>query len=112
MTSDEAVALAETLVAQGLVPRKAAADALHVAHAAVNAITWNCTHIANAQLREKIAHACRVAGRMQIRSRVVLFRCVASPETTARSAKRNRSTGEHAQQRDRATSADEVQTRS
>lgn len=59
MVTDEAVALAESLVAHGLVPRKAAADALHVALAAVNAmqylLTWNCTHIANAQLREDCA---------------------------------------------------------
>lgn len=64
--SEEAVTLAELFVARGLVPIKAGADALHIAIAAVNAmqfvLTWNCTHIANAQLREKIAHACRVAG--------------------------------------------------
>lgn len=64
--SDEAVILAESLITLGLLPAKAAADALHVAIATVNAmqylLTWNCTHIANAQTREKIAAACRTAG--------------------------------------------------
>jgi len=43
----------------GPIPREAAADALHIAVAAVNGIdyllTWNCKHLANASLRVQIA---------------------------------------------------------
>ena len=45
---------------------KAAADALHIAVAAVRGLdyllTWNCTHIANARTRGKIEGLCRAAG--------------------------------------------------
>ena len=57
--SDEAVSIAEHLVDVGPIPREAAADALHIAVAAVNGIdyllTWNCKHLANASLRVQIA---------------------------------------------------------
>ena len=47
-------ALAEALVSEGLLPPKAADDALHVALAAVHGLdlllTWNCRHIANAEI--------------------------------------------------------------
>jgi hypothetical protein len=47
-------------------PSKARIDALHVAIAATNNIqyllTWNCKHLANATLREKIAATCREMG--------------------------------------------------
>jgi len=56
--TDGALALAERLVSQSLVPQESAADALHIAVAAVNGIdyllTWNCKHIANAAHRQRI----------------------------------------------------------
>lgn len=55
---DRAVTLAEHLLANGLVPRESAADALHIALAGVNGIdyllTWNHKHLANALLRTRI----------------------------------------------------------
>ncbi|MFW6105663.1 MAG: type II toxin-antitoxin system VapC family toxin [Chloroflexota bacterium] len=57
-TNDSALALAERLVFQNMVPQEYAADSLHIAVAAVNGIdyllTWNCTHLANAVRRHKI----------------------------------------------------------
>jgi hypothetical protein len=62
----EAEVLAETLLREVPLPARAAADALHVAVAAVNGVfylvTWNCTHIANASLRPRIEEACRRSG--------------------------------------------------
>ena len=56
--TEEAVSLAELLVAKGPIPREHAADALHIAIAAVNGIdyllTWNCKHLANAVHRSRI----------------------------------------------------------
>jgi hypothetical protein len=47
--------LAESLVAEGPIPPKAAGDALHIAVATVYAceylLTWNCRHIANAEIQ-------------------------------------------------------------
>ncbi len=47
-------------------PESAAADALHIAIAVINGmdylLTWNCTHIANAALRSRIAAVCRRRG--------------------------------------------------
>ena len=58
--------LAEALVRDVPLPAKAAADALHIATAAVHGIryllTWNCTHIANVALRPQIEAVCRAAG--------------------------------------------------
>lgn len=43
-----------------------AADAAHVAVAALNGmeylVTWNCRHIANAQMRQAIEETCKRAG--------------------------------------------------
>lgn len=64
--SDAAVALAEQLVAAGPIPQKSAADALHIAIAAVNGVdyllTWNCTHLANAAHRHRIEALVEEAG--------------------------------------------------
>ncbi len=58
--------LAARLVGRGVVPRKAAEDALHIAVAAVHGLdfllTWNCKHIANAMMRSAIERVCREAG--------------------------------------------------
>ena len=58
--------LAEALMRDVPLPEKAAADALHIATAAVHGmqylLTWNCTHIANVALRPQIEAVCRAAG--------------------------------------------------
>ena len=62
----EAEELAATLLREVPLPARAAADALHIAVAAVNGVsylvTWNCTHIANASLRPQIEALCRRSG--------------------------------------------------
>jgi hypothetical protein len=64
--NEEAVALAEVLVAAIPLPERAAADALHIAIATVHSVdylvTWNCTHIANARLRGSVEAICRSHG--------------------------------------------------
>lgn len=56
--NDEIMELAEELIIQGTIPRKAAGDAAHIAIASVHGceylLTWNCRHIANAELRPAI----------------------------------------------------------
>ena len=62
----EATALAEQLLRRGGLPRKATADAFHVAISVVEGmdylLTWNCRHIANATMRGKIEAICRDEG--------------------------------------------------
>lgn len=62
----DAVDLAKTLFDKGPLPTKAAVDALHIAIATVHGmdylLTWNCKHIANAEMQIAIAKKCRVAG--------------------------------------------------
>lgn len=64
--TDEATSVARTLVDRGPLPRKAAADALHISIAAVHGVeyllTWNMSHIANAELRPEIERVCRSQG--------------------------------------------------
>ncbi len=64
--TDAAGELAAKLVESGTVPRKAVEDALHIAVAAMHGVeyllTWNCTHIANATMRQAIEGVCRRAG--------------------------------------------------
>ena len=64
--SAQAEDLAEILCANGGLPPKARVDALHVAVAAVAGVdyllTWNCTHIANAETLPRIEAICRAAG--------------------------------------------------
>lgn len=64
--TEDAILLAEQLIAGGGLPSQARVDALHVAMAAVHGmdylLTWNCRHIANAALRGKIEELCREAG--------------------------------------------------
>jgi predicted nucleic acid-binding protein len=60
--ADLAVALKTALA----LPEKAAADAAHIAIAAVHGmhflLTWNCTHIANAEMFAAIEQACQERG--------------------------------------------------
>jgi predicted nucleic acid-binding protein len=64
--TEEAMALAQELLATRAVPEKAAEDALHIAIAVTNGVeyllTWNCKHLANATIRAKIEEVCRSAG--------------------------------------------------
>jgi predicted nucleic acid-binding protein len=61
----EAEQLAGQLIQDQAMAAEAAIDALHVAVAVVNGmdylVTWNCAHIANAELRVKIEGTCRQA---------------------------------------------------
>ena len=62
----EVTELAPGILASGKVPRKAAADAAHIAIAAVHGMdflmTWNCVHIANATNVRALALICREHG--------------------------------------------------
>jgi hypothetical protein len=64
--NEQALHLAEAILASAALPRKAAADAAHIAVATVNAmdflLTWNCTHIANAIILRRITRLCRESG--------------------------------------------------
>jgi predicted nucleic acid-binding protein len=58
--------LAVTIVQKGLLPQAAYPDALHIATAAVHQVeyllTWNCNHIANAEILPRIAFICEPFG--------------------------------------------------
>ena len=62
----EAETLARNLLDAGSVPRRAAADAAHIAVAVANGVnylvTWNFRHIANAAMRAGNERVCWVAG--------------------------------------------------
>lgn len=64
--TDEVGELARMLIEQIPIPKKAQLDAFHIAIAAVHGIdyllTWNCTHINNAELRPRIEAICRFQG--------------------------------------------------
>ncbi|MGE3308750.1 MAG: hypothetical protein AB7O66_02180 [Limisphaerales bacterium] len=58
--------LAQILITSGLIPPKAAPDAVHIAIAAVHGmeflLTWNCRHIANAAIVDRVRRVCGGAG--------------------------------------------------
>ena len=64
--TEEAEALTQAIMAAGILPPHAVRDAAHVAVAAVHAIdfllTWNCKHLANAQIARRIAVVCAKLG--------------------------------------------------
>ena len=64
--TEDAESLAEAIMAAGILPSHAVRDAAHVAVAAVHAIdyllTWNCKHLANAQIARRIALVCEKLG--------------------------------------------------
>jgi hypothetical protein len=64
--TEGATELAQTLLKQVPLPKRAAVDALHIAVAAAHGmdyfLTWNCTHFANAALRDSIESICRAGG--------------------------------------------------
>ena len=57
--TDEAIALAQEFLQQSNLPPKASNDALHMALATVYGLdyllTWNCKHMANAQIQRKLS---------------------------------------------------------
>ncbi len=59
LVTEQALNIAESLVDRGIIPAKAAEDALHIAVATVNEVdymlTWNCRHIANPEIQRGIA---------------------------------------------------------
>jgi len=64
--NEDVIALAEAIVRSRTLPEKAARDAAHVAVAAVHGIrfllTWNCRHLANAEIFEDLGRVCAMAG--------------------------------------------------
>ena len=64
--TEAAAILADDLVTGAAIPREAIEDALHVAVAAAHGmdylLTWNCRHIANAAMRNRIADICASSG--------------------------------------------------
>jgi len=64
--NEPALDLATQLLQRGMIPMRAAEDATHIAIATVHGmdylLTWNCKHIANAQMQKAVAEICRVAG--------------------------------------------------
>ena len=65
-SSAEADALADQLISPTALPQKARDDALHVAIATVNGVsflvTWNCKHLANPVLRKRVEAICQENG--------------------------------------------------
>ena len=64
--TDEVTALASHILSTGIIPKKAATDAAHIAIAAVHGMnflmTWNCAHIANAKIAKAIENICTERG--------------------------------------------------
>lgn len=64
--NEDILTLADTLVSAGPIPEKVKEDALHIALAAVHGIdylvTWNCRHIANAEMRSEVSAGCIAQG--------------------------------------------------
>lgn len=64
--TDAVYELAEALLNSGVVPGKAARDSIHIAATAVHGmdylLTWNCAHIANAEIERKVRQICSDKG--------------------------------------------------
>jgi hypothetical protein len=62
----DAESLTRAIMAAGILPAHAIPDAAHVAVATVHAVdyllTWNCKHLANAQMVRNIARVCHQLG--------------------------------------------------
>ena len=65
-TTERALDVADALLEAAVLPAVAERDAQHVGVAAVHGIdfllTWNCRHLANAMLRDRIDEVCELAG--------------------------------------------------
>jgi hypothetical protein len=61
-----AAELASVLLRETGIPRKAQLDALHISLAAIHGmdylLTWNCRHIANANILPAVYNVCRASG--------------------------------------------------
>jgi hypothetical protein len=64
--SADAESLTAAIVAAGVLPEKAVRDAAHIAVATVHGVqyllTWNCRHLANAQISRRVARICSEQG--------------------------------------------------
>ncbi len=62
----EALDLAKALVERGAIPPRKATDAAHIAVATVHhmqfLLTWNCTHLANAEILAQVHAICTQLG--------------------------------------------------
>jgi len=62
----EAESLTKAIVEAGAIPKQAVRDAAHIAVAAVNdmdyLLTWNCRHMANAQIIRGVSAVCEAHG--------------------------------------------------
>ena len=60
--TEEAELLTKAIMASGVMPNRAVRDAAHIAVAAVNDVdyllTWNCRHLANAQVMPRVGRVC------------------------------------------------------
>jgi hypothetical protein len=61
-TTDMAEALTERILSAGLIPTRAASDAVHIGYAAAHGVdfllTWNCRHILNKTIERQLAGVC------------------------------------------------------
>jgi hypothetical protein len=64
--SESVLELASAILQTGIIPAKAARDAAHIAVSAVHGIdfqlSWNCAHIANAQISKQVQAICTQHG--------------------------------------------------
>jgi hypothetical protein len=64
--NEEVVSLAQVLLKEKVLPRKAARDAGHIAVSVVHGmhflLTWNCAHLANAEIFDAVEMVCAGAG--------------------------------------------------
>jgi hypothetical protein len=60
--NEEILSLANNFIIDGPIPENAKEDALHIALATVHGVdyilTWNCRHIANAEMRTAVSNIC------------------------------------------------------
>lgn len=77
--TDEVISLTEVILNTGLFPEKAVRDVSHIAVASAHSIeyllTWNCTHINNATVKEKL--------RKTFEEKVLHFPIICTPEELA-----------------------------
>jgi hypothetical protein len=61
-----AEAVTERILSSGLIPSRAASDAVHIGYAAAHEmdflLTWNCRHILNAVIERRLAGVCEAMG--------------------------------------------------
>lgn len=64
--TDDVTNLAAAIIASGVIPKKSPTDAAHISIAAIHdmqfLMTWNCAHIANAEISSAIEDICKAQG--------------------------------------------------